>query len=794
MSTLAWRQWLAACLLTMSAMPVSADSPDVFSGYRLSSWGPSDGLTAGVYALAQDAAGFLWLGTETGLSRFDGVTFSTWRSFGPTQLPNVPIRALWAGRDGSLWIGFGFARGVSRVHAGKVTNYSERNALPPIDVSALVEDRTGAMWAGTSQGLYRFANDTWTRWPDDRGLPAGPVFSAFVDRSGSLIIGTSLGIFAMSAEQNAFQQIDALADRASVAEFFRSFGGDTLRAIIEDERGVLWFTDPTVGFRRADRSEPANRSGRGSALVRDRRGQMWVGMWDQGLWRVSYDPRQSSYTVARATAADGLIGDSVRSLLEDQEGNLWVGTLDGLNRLSPHKVTSIVNLGLVNSVGVSPDGSMWVGSAGGLIEFRGDQRRDQKVFQQIAPTLLTAVDVDEHGNIWASTRSDLLLRQSEQRGFVKLAGLEALSQIRLIASDKHGGCWLYDLDHGLFHWKDGLLEVPPLPTELRSPRTVAMYVDRGARLWLSLTDGRLATIDHDGTILVRGLVGDVGVYRAMYQDDSGAMWFGGSGGITRFQDGQFSTLRRTDAFPADSVAGIVDDVSGALWLGTGSGIIRILRDDFDRAVTNQTTWIRHSFYDTSDGLAGTPRWFGKRTAARASDGRLWFVTSGGVTILDPKVLPDSRPTSPVGIEAIVADGQRLAAESEMSLPAGTGRFVVHYEVPSLTSALKTRFRYMLDGFDQDWNYAGIGRAAGYTNCTAGTVSVPSRRGQQRRSVGGTRCHAHAVDRTEVLSDGVVHRPVCRRVGRRGGLGVAGPPGSTSQTVHDCARRTASAEP
>ena len=285
--------------------------------------------------------------------------------------------------------------------------------------------------------------------------------------------------------------------------------------------------------------------------------------------------------------------------------NLLIGTLDGLNLLSPHKVTSIVNVGLVNSVGVSPDGGMWVGLAGGLIEFRGDQRWDQKSSRYYAdapwPSMSTSMAISGH-------RLEATCRRGEasNRGFVELAGLEALSQIRLIASDKHGGCWLYDLDHGLFHWKDGLLEVPPLPPSYAVLERSRGTWDWGARLWLSLTDGRLATIDHDGTILVRGLGRRCrGCIAPCTRTTLERCGLGALAASRVFKMASSSTLRRTDAFPADSVAGIVDDVSGALWLGTGSGIIRILRDDFDCAVTNQTTWIRHSFYDTSDGLAGT---------------------------------------------------------------------------------------------------------------------------------------------------------------------------------------------
>jgi signal transduction histidine kinase/ligand-binding sensor domain-containing protein len=715
------RQLVAASIFTLAFGVTlgAATAQDVLDEYRLTSWGPTQGLTSGaVQALAQDAAGYLWLGTETGLVRFDGVRFTPWTSFGVTQLPRVPIRTLRAARDGSLWIGFGFSRGVSRLQNGQVQNYTERDGLPPTDVSVLVQGLGGDIWAGTAIGLFRFSNQKWRQWPGEPGLPPGPVSTAFVDTSGSLFIGTTLGIFRLKEGQEHFEQVEIFDKDVSANEFSRAFGGDLVRSLVDDRSGALWVTDPIAGFRRASTRGPLHGS-RGAALVRDGKDNMWVGTWAQGLWRVHVDDTTGAFRIDRTTAADGLLGDAVRSLFEDREGNLWVGTLDGLNRLSPSKVTSITNIGVVGGIGDTPDGSMWVGTANDLIEYRTDGAHTHDVLHRLTPTLYNAIDTDHLGNVWVATRSDLIVLRQGHRMPEKLTGLGGLRQITLIASDRLGGCWLYDLDQGLFHWADDRLEASALPPDLRTPRIVAIYVDGGARLWLSLTDGRLATIDRDGQIAGYGVVGDVGVHRAMYQDSRGTVWLGGSEGITWFRQGRFGSLRRTDAFPLDSVDAIVEDNEGSLWLGTASGIIRIRREDFERAAASPSSAVRHGFYDISDGLAGTPKWFGKRSAARAPDGRLWFLTTRGVTIIDPHVLPASRPPYPVKIESVIADGQRLAAVQQMSLAARTVRLEIDYEVPTLTSPLKTRFRYRLEGFDSDWNYAGTGRQAIYTNVPPG---------------------------------------------------------------------------
>ena len=223
--------------------------------YSLTSWGPGDGLrSGGVSALAQDAAGYLWLGTETGLVRFDGVRFAPWTAFGESQLPDVPIRTLCAAKDGSLWVGFGFSRGVSRLQDGQVLNYTVRDGIPPADVSVVVEDHRAAIWAGTSLGLFRFSDDKWSRWPEGRGLPQGPVSTAFVDANGQLFVGTSFGIFRMTREQERFEQVEILDSSVSAVDFSRAFGGDIVRALAADQSGGLWVTDP---YRRVPPRQPA---------------------------------------------------------------------------------------------------------------------------------------------------------------------------------------------------------------------------------------------------------------------------------------------------------------------------------------------------------------------------------------------------------------------------------------------------------------------------------------------------------------------------------------------------------
>jgi signal transduction histidine kinase/ligand-binding sensor domain-containing protein len=712
------RALLASTLLL--AAPASGATPhDVLSAYRLTAWGSTEGLSSGsVWAIAQDPAGYLWLGTDMGLVRFDGVRFSRWTSFGTTQLPRVSVRTLCFAGDGSMWVGFGSLQGASRVQGGKVRNFSAQDGLPATDVTSIVEDASSQIWAGGSAGLFSYNGTRWESWPPERGLPSGPIYTVAVDRTGGLLVGMQNGVFRKRVGQDEFEQVGILGSQVSIADFSRLFGGDIVRAVLEDQDGAVWVTDPIDGFRGIEPWQRSTEKGRGAALLSDSRGNVWVGTWAQGLWLVTRDPAGGRLSVNRVSGLSDIAGNQVRSLREDREGNIWAGTLDGLYRLSPSKVESNTNIGLLGGIGATPDGSVWLSSGDDLLQVSGGRIRKHDELRRFTRALYRTLDIDG-GTVWTSTRSELFRVTTSRSEAIPLTGAGPLQSINTIVADRQGGVFLNDLDRGLMRWRRGRVEAIPLPAELGRMRIEALYMDRSLRLWISFSDGRLATLDRADHVQVHTLERGAGVYRPMFQDSKGFMWLGGSEGVTRFDGTRFATWRGTESLPAESILNIVEDQNGTLWLGTPSGVMRMTREDFESASEDPAAPLRHGFYDSSDGITGTPRWFGKQSAVRGPDGRLWFLTSRGISILDPLALPERVPSAPVQVEAVIANGESQEPVSGMALPSRTERLEFEYSVPTLTSPAKTRFRYRLEGFDTDWVLAGTRRQAFYTGVPPG---------------------------------------------------------------------------
>ena len=681
---------------------------NVLTGYRVTSWTERDGLpSAVVRAVIQDVDRYVWVGTDAGLVRFDGLRFTPAAQLVRTPFPDAPVRVLLAGRDGSVWVGLGGAQGgVVRILAGEAAVFGPAEGLLPGQMSTLLEDSRGTIWAGSDAGLFRWDGARWHHTLG--GLLHAPVFSLHEDRRGRFLAGTALGLFERRPGHDSFVR----------AEPFES----AVRSIEEDAAGRIWVADPLVGFRRLGEQKTPSRAvheGRGHRLLFDTRGSLWVGTRGHGLWRVAAGGPSTGDAIEKSTALTGLSNDGVEDLLEDHEGNIWVATTDGLNCLTPHKATQITNLGLVNGIEVAPDGRVWVGTVDGLVSYsKGtlDQPREQLTLTDLP---LLAMHADRQGAIWLATARRLLRVAGGQVSDVPPPAARAAWTS--IASDATGRVWLHDQEGGLFTWQHGHIESIEVPTvDARDVRSIQS--DTSGRIWLMLADDRVAVVSGHGVKTYGPANGlRAGPYRAVLEGHDGTVWLGGQSGLSRLRDGTFVTVGREQGFPAGMITAIVEDAAGTLWLGLeGTGLVRLRRAEFEQAAAAADFRIHCTLYDRSDGLAGTPRWFAGSSAKATADGRIWFVSGRGLTVIDPDRLARlDTDAVEVRIESFVADGARLPLSAELSLPAGTARLAIDYTALNFASPLKSRFRYRLDGFDPDWIDAGTRRQAVYTNLPPG---------------------------------------------------------------------------
>jgi outer membrane protein assembly factor BamB len=497
-------------------------------------------------------------------------------------------------------------------------------------------------------------------------------------------------------------------------------------AVAADAAGRVYLSDSEVGFRIVNGRAPLRslERSRGQRFLYDQQDNMWIGTWSEGLWRVHAPSIGAGAVIEKLTALTGLASEGVFSLLEDRDHNIWAGTTDGLTRLVPHKFKQVTALGIVDGLQATPDGSVWVGTFDGLVRFAaadGEWRQQQSYFPG---SRVYAMHADRRGTLWASTTAGVVALAPGRGQPVPLAGTLNLQLVTAMTSDSEGALWLCD-SQTLVRWKDGR-EMERVVVGEGKNHVVLVYADRRDRLWLGLTDGTVALRMPDGHLTRygpgEGLEG--GVYRTIFEDSAGVVWLGGDHyGLTRFANGRLETVHPSEI----GVTGITEDLDHHLWLRTSSGIATLDRQGFDEALATPSRRLDYTLYQHADGVAGAPAWFGERIAVRSTDGRLWFITGPGLTVIDPRGLQRNVRTPPVRIESIVSDDRKWsAAEGGVVLPAGVNHIEVHYSLVDLTSPQKARFSYHLDGIDEGWVDAGLRRRAFYTKLPPGNYTFQVR--------------------------------------------------------------------
>jgi signal transduction histidine kinase/ligand-binding sensor domain-containing protein len=721
-----------ACWSCASALNPSLD----VSQYAHTSWRISDGFSKGViWSIAQTPDGYLWLGTEFGLLRFDGVRTVAWQPLAGERLPNNDVRNLLVARDGRLWIGTPL--GLASLKDGRLTQYPE---LDGQIIEALLEDRDGAIWvacAAPSLGKLCKIENGETQCYGADGSFGSAVTALYEDSAGSLWTGAMTGVWRWKPGPPQLYRMPDPANR--------------IHGLIEsDDGGILVTKNSGITKLRNGKAEPyplpSGLEFSPGALFRDHDGGLWIGaVIDRGLLHV-HDGRMDLFT-----RSDGLSGNAVSSLLEDREGNIWVVTVDGLDRFRDFPVTTIsVQQGLsshaVNAILAGRDGSLWLGTNEGLNKWKNgkitiyrkrrlptvrggsalteftegwaaDSRRAREIIDDGLPEdLVESLFEDHHGQIWVMTRSGVAILKSDR--FVSVSSLP-FGLIYAITGDRSGNVWVSHQE-ALFHLREGRMvdQLPWAKLGRREPATALLDDAAGGGFWLGFRDGGVAYFK-DGQLRasyagMEGLAG--GRVNQLRFGPHGGLWVATESGMSRIKDGHVSKLSSKNGLPCDTLHWTIQDDAGSVWLYMECGLVRIARSELDDWFSNPQLSVHASVFDSFDGVRSHRFHFGNNSVVtKSTDGKLWFVPFGGVSVLDPHHLPVNKLPPPVHIEQITADRKIYDAVQGLSLPPLLRDLQIDFTALSLVAPEKVRFRYKLEGYDNDWQEAGNRRQAFYTN-------------------------------------------------------------------------------
>lgn len=694
----------AALLLWALALPATAGTDG--AEYTLTSWTTRDGLPSSyLLSITQDRDGYLWVGTNAGVVRFDGQRFTPWPRTGAFPAPSTLINALTATSDGTLWVVAG--NSIVRDQGGRVT------VLPSIDGAVSQVSRTlattpgGPFWVAGTRGLARLDGDRWTTVPVP-GAPEAGVTALYADQRQRLWIAAGGRIY----RQEGGQFVPVPVETDGPVQFVERDGAMLVGSLASAFRvfrlGDAGPPTPVVSLSLVDLQEPVEwsrpswRASRPPWLI-DRRGNVWLGTNGAGLIRIDL---ATGRVLRRYTERDGLAGDMVRAVLEDRDGNIWAATHSGLTRVTPSSIRPIqLRAGStaedISTIERDGQDGVWVEAPGALVRYAKGVSTRIATGAGAAFDRITAMHTDTTGVLWVATGDRHLVRWTG-RDFQRVtlpAGFMARA-IASITSGPDGRVWFYNGREFLIHDPRGsnTTRVPP-PGVTAGPVRFT-FVDRRGRLWFAADNAELAVIDGPNVRMLGAADGlPPGNLTGIHEDPSGRIWISSDNGLSVVDGTRVRTLTAANGIPGRRVFFVTDDAQGRLWLGTSSGLARVEKAELERALADPHYQIRVQLFDVSDGLRGTPVVRGYPTAVRSGD-LIWFVSSTGVAALDPRQLRDTPPPVP-RIEQVLVDG-RPADTASAALPADMTSLQIEYAALNLTAPTKVRFRHRLDGVDSDW--------------------------------------------------------------------------------------------
>ncbi|HEY0990258.1 MAG TPA: two-component regulator propeller domain-containing protein [Kofleriaceae bacterium] len=693
--------WAAAALpLAASQRAHALDSHRGITQYPQTRYEAHDGLAHNlVNCLAQTPDGYLWAGSEEGLTRYDGATFTTYDHRKTEGIPANTFSALAVDPAGVLWAGTR-DHGIVRLVDGEFHAVLWEPGAQSAQIRALAFDRDGDLWVGLrDRGLVRLRGGALIAALGSRdGLPSDEVRTILPARDGSMWLGTFRGLARW--RNGRIERGPAALESIAIDE------------IAFDRRGDLWAaTANGVAHLHDDRVEWIGEDRLPTARVRqilfDRDGNLWIGT-GKGVARMTPDGRIDR--LARPIAM-------VLELFEDSEGNVWIGTEGGLDRL---RDGDIVPLGaaqgatdsVVFTVREDAAGAMWIGSDEGVYRLPPGQGTATKIADGHG-TIYGNFE-DSHGAQWFGSRDGSVGRWRD--GQFTWLGLRPWERVRGFSETKDG--MYIATDNGLFRMHGDRLE--DADSIVGGVAISAITPDATGALWLATESGVMQWVAGALVPIPPGGPPSNTSATTIQFDPDGTMWVTTEGaGLWRLRNGHWFGYTSKDGMFDDLVWRVLDDGRGNFWMSSNRGIWKVARQQLEERAAGLRQRIEYMLYGEADGMPDRECDGSMDPAGwRSRDGRLWFPTVKGVAVIDPAHLHRTRPADAM-IDSLRVDGQPHAVGRSLTLAPGSSRLEIAYTAPALRYPERLRFRYQLEGFDSGWNEAGAQRAAQYTNLAPG---------------------------------------------------------------------------
>ena len=711
------KTWLRGCLLAgvVGVCLVNAacalDPSRAVSQYVHDKWGANRGFLGGtVYAISQSDDGYLWIGTERGLVRFDGIAFTLIQRPLPDSPPIGAVRGLVSDAEGNLWI---------RVDGPHLLHYREgrfedavvRYGLDEGAFTAMALDGEGhpLLWGLKSRALsYRDGKFQRIEMPEDID---GIAISVAQTRDRKVWIGTrDLGLFRID-DKSLFTVSNLLADTS-------------INALLPANSGGLWI-GTEAGIKFWDRNSLIEK-GLPSflkqlqvlALAKDHEGNVWVGT-NHGLFRITPD---------NVLSPDRDSDTEVTTIYEDRDGDIWFGGSAGIERLrdgmfttySPAQGLPSENNGPVY---VDDQGRIWFAPLSGGLYWLKDGHVERITLAGLDRDVVYSICGGD-GEIWVGRqRGGLTVLTWSGNSFVarmytQADGL-AQNSVYSVHRNRDGTVWAGTVSAGVSRLKAGKFANYSMVTGLTSNSVNSIVEGHDGTMWFATPRGlsSLAGEHWTNRSTSDGLPSsDV---RSIFEDSRQVLWLATSGGLAFLRSGRIEGPHKLPELLREEIFGIAEDKKGFLWFATSDHVLQV---DRDRLLTGALEKSEVQSYGTADGLHGVEGVRRERSVVADPLGRVWISLNRGLAVADPELLlRDSAPVK-VRIESISDGGTQVDLKDPLKFAAGSQSINFNYANTSLYMPELGRFRYKLDGYDQGWSDIVTSRQAIYSHLSPGSYS------------------------------------------------------------------------
>jgi len=702
-------------------LPPGLSTSKRITQYRLDTWQEVQGLKHNsIIALAQSSDGYLWLATYAELYRFDGVTFKNYE----TVLNNTQPRSLYQDSRKRLWVGT--TNGLFSYTNGIFTRVIIDSALLQSTISSIVELHDGTLLFGTHSGIISYDGKRFHDRSVEFDVAGITVWSITETSDGEIWIGTDKGVRRKTS--SFVEQIDTTSGYLQ---------HNIARSIIEDRFGNIWIGTAGGGitrYRNGVFSTFTTKDGLSSNVIRvlyeDRNGSVWIGSSGGGLSRYLNGRFES------LTSVDGLTTDVIWALCQDREGSLWIGTGGGgLNRLRDSRFTALTKKeGIGNNflwtVYEDNRGAQWIGTnGGGVTIWENGTARTYTIGTTPLSNIVRTILDDRNGTMWIGTSDGVFTSQSQPPHLFQRFGAINAKNILTITKTNDNIVWVGTQNEGLFSiarhqvrrytTENGLINNSVRAITQHPDGSIWFGTDSGITILTSLKQKKEWKQFAHNEYFVNDEIRDI------YIDAEGIVWVGTDrGSLRRIEKDLVTQFGPEQGYDALAVHEIQEDDLGYFWLTCNKGIFRVSKKELTAIARGKQQRATFTLYGIVDGMGSAECNGGSQPAGwKMRNGTIWFPTMKGVTIVAPQKLPTNAIIPPVYIETITADGKKIDVNNAVAeLQAGTNRTTFSFSALSLLAPELVQFKYMLEGYDNDWINGGNSRTVSYTNISPGTYT------------------------------------------------------------------------